>query len=359
MKKFYILILSILFITCNKVNKIEDTFVFDTLSVEQQIKQISNQAENISINKLKLTTKEFSRYVIKKGDFIEIVNDGTVLDSLIINADSVTIVANNLAYMDKPILTKYPNKIIIDGKNKTNIGILVNGKKVTLINFSVINCRQVGVRWNGEKGYAANGNISKIGFNYFNNTDSILFSNQSGFRIYGEGTVLNNIDIDSTAFDACGIGVSGVVIKNSKFTNVALAGHSNGDGIQLYENVVPNEAVFTLTDSYIEVKSAVKHCLLGHDRKILAFNNILSGGSSGIIAGAGSIIKNNTIKDQLTNSYTNTIGRGIILMSLDVICEENILVNDDTGILVKTVGVKPELEFDNEFINCLYKVRYK
>ena len=360
-----IIIISLLFLSCNnnKNKNIENGIDIsilgsDTLTIEQQIEQVSKLAESLSKTKLKLTIKEFKNYIIEDGDYIEIVNDGTILDSMVINANNVTIVANNLLYADKPIL-QYPNKIIIDGKNKTMVGITINGTNVILINFDVSNCKQVGVRWNGWNGYAANGLIHKIGFNYYQNTDSIIFSNQSGFRIYGIGTILNNVSIDSTAFDACGIGVSGVTIKNCKFTNVALAGHSNGDGVQLYEDVVPMDAIFTMTNTYINVKNAIKHCLLGHDRKIIAINNILVGGSSGIIAGSGSIIDNNTISDQQTNLFTKTIGRGIILMSSNVYCKNNKISNDNTGILVRVGGNIPGLETDNIFNNCLYNVKYK
>lgn len=339
-----------------KVDK-NDLYQIDTLSAEIQIDTTLKQVD--TSNKLKLSLREFKNYPIAEGDYIEIVNDGTILDSLIINVNNVTLVATNLIAVDKPVLNKYPSRIIIDGKNKTFVGVTVNGNNVRLINFGIKNCLQVGLKWMGANGYAGNVEISDIGFRYVGTSDSILFINQSGARIFGEGTIFNSVKITNTAFDALGIGVSNVQVLNCTFTKIAVAGHSNGDGIQLYENVFPPDGQFTLVNSYIELLNPIKHCLLGHDRKITAMNNYLIGGSTGIIAGKNSLLLNNNISNQQTNLFTKVVGRGIILMDLNLVCKGNTITNDEVGILVRTNGNKPELVADNIFINCSYNVKYK
>lgn len=336
---------------------------YPNLTPEEQLQQdVDNRVDKYATKiRITLTVSEFKSHKLRPGEYIILVNDGTPLDSLNINTDSVTIICSNLVFAEKPLTTSFGSKVVIDGHNTTFTGINVRGNYVTLVNFGVKGTTQYGLKWVGSNGYCGNFSISSIGFNYFTGTDSILFSQQVGVKVFGVNTTFNKLLIDSTSFDAFGVGCSGVVIKNSTFTNIGLAGHTNGDGIQLYEDVVPQDAEFTLINSYIRLQYPIKHCLLGHNRIITAIGNTLMGGSTGVICGKNSVITNNTIMDQKQNLYTGVKGRGIVIFDItNVICEGNTISNDDTGILIFSADSSVEdLENDNVFINCIENVAVK
>lgn len=361
MKKFFyflfVLFCYLFLPSCTQQSQLPD------ITPEEQLQQDINDRLDKYATKIRiiLTVSEFKSHKLSPGEYIILVNDGTVLDSLNINVDSVTIICSNLLFAEKPLTTSFGSKVIINGHNRISTGITVRGNYITLINFGVERTTQYGLKWVGLNGYCGGFSISSIGFNYFVGTDSVIFSQQAGVKVFGTGTVFNQITIDSTAFDAFGVGCSGVVVKNSTFTNVGLAGHTNGDGIQLYEDVVPQNAQFTLLDSYIQVKYPIKHCLLGHNRQITAMGNTLIGGSSGIICGKNSVITHNNIKDQQQNLYTGVKSRGIVIFDItNVICEENIVSNDDIGILIFSTDFQTgDIVDSNYFINCASNVIVK